>query len=278
MTTYPPGASNRIIRGGRPADHGFAPNPTGVPSTAECLRLWSGSSTPPERPPSGLSKFRYWNGAQLTGSVATGFLPVLKAIDDIMRKYQYHPIESLGLWGFARRLMRGSASAWSSHSFGCAIDVNSVDNPFIKTFQTDMPVRMVNEILALRTVSGKPVVRWGGHFGNRGGRFDAMHFEVCCGPRDVATGIVMPDGSAPTTNPTPGTPAPSGDDDDMARSKYAVTSTLEAIYRHHGGVLDPGGRDYWVQESLKAADPDRIFAHVDATLASQSGRPRYFPG
>ncbi len=48
---------------------------------------------------------------------------------------------------------------------------------------TDMPMAMVNDVLAIKTKSGKTVFGWGGHYRNHK---DAMHFEI----RDAVTPMV----------------------------------------------------------------------------------------
>ena len=56
-----------------------------------------------------------------------------------------------------------------------------------------MPRKMVDEIEALRTNSGKQVFRWGGDWDGDNieddRTFDAMHFEIACTPTDIASGI-----------------------------------------------------------------------------------------
>lgn len=74
----------------------------------------------------------------------------------------------------------------SLHSYGIALDINWQTNPFQRKLKTDMPREMVNAILAIRTNNGRQVWGWGGNYS---GNKDAMHYEIVCSPRDLATGI-----------------------------------------------------------------------------------------
>jgi hypothetical protein len=47
--------------------------------------------------------------------------------------------------------------------------------------------RVAQRALALRTNSGSQIFRWGGNWA--GAQADPMHFEVCCRPADLATGV-----------------------------------------------------------------------------------------
>jgi hypothetical protein len=82
----------------------------------------------------------------------------------------------------------------SSHAFGVAVDINPSRNPAGSTFRSDLPPNFVAEILALRTVSGRRVFRWGGDWDDDDttshSLYDAMHFEITCSPADLGTGLV----------------------------------------------------------------------------------------
>lgn len=79
-------------------------------------------------------------------------------------------------WGFACRPIRGSRTP-SNHSWGLAVDLNSLTNPMGSRLITDMP----NWMPALWKEHG---FRWGGDYR---GRKDAMHFEYM-GTREQALG------------------------------------------------------------------------------------------
>lgn len=92
---------------------------------------------------------------------------------------------------------------WSNHSYGIALDINWRSNPYGPRLVTDMPRSMVEAIKAIKTNSGARVWGWGGDW--RGNK-DAMHFEVICSPRDVASGIAgkpLPPQPKPPTIVTP---------------------------------------------------------------------------
>lgn len=79
-------------------------------------------------------------------------------------------------WGFACRPIRGSQVP-SNHSWGLAVDLNSLANPMGPRLVTDMP----RWLPALWKEHG---FRWGGDYTRRK---DAMHFEFM-GTRDEALG------------------------------------------------------------------------------------------
>src|SRR5215203_2752646 len=83
--------------------------------------------------------------------------------ETVRRGYQ---LRSGQCWGFACRAIRGS-SAPSNHSWGLAVDLNSLANPMGSRLVTDMP-RWMPE---LWTGHG---FAWGGAYT---GRKDAMHYE-----------------------------------------------------------------------------------------------------
>ncbi len=78
-------------------------------------------------------------------------------------------------WGFACRSIRGRNVA-SNHSWGLAVDLNSLANPMGSRLVTDMP----SWLPALWREHG---FRWGGTYS---GRKDAMHFEYIRTPRAAA--------------------------------------------------------------------------------------------
>jgi D-alanyl-D-alanine carboxypeptidase/Putative peptidoglycan binding domain len=95
--------------------------------------------------------------------------------ETIGRGYQ---LRSGQCWGFACRSIRGSSSP-SNHSWGLAVDLNSLTNPMGSRLVTDMP-RWLPE---LWTEHG---YRWGGTYS---GRKDAMHFEYLGTPDSAAATI-----------------------------------------------------------------------------------------
>lgn len=144
-------------------------------------------------------------------------------LNNVMRKWNYAPRS--GVTGsYNCRPITGGTS-YSLHAYrdngtfvfwtgvkvtmALAVDINWDKNPYGPRLVTDMPRGMVDEILALRTNTGKQVWGWGGYYSTNK---DAMHFEIVCSPADLASGIRQ----APTTPSTqPSNPADLEDDDDM---------------------------------------------------------------
>jgi len=89
-------------------------------------------------------------------------------------------------WGFACRSIRGSTTP-SNHSWGLAVDINSLANPMGSSLRTDMPSWMPK----LWTDHG---FRWGGTYSTRK---DAMHYEYMGTPADAARTIAGLGGAAP---------------------------------------------------------------------------------
>lgn len=79
-------------------------------------------------------------------------------------------------WGHAYRLVRGSKTVWSNHSWGLAIDLNATRNPMAGRLITDMPSW-------ISSVAAQYGLRWGGDYRTRP---DAMHFEFLGTPAQAA--------------------------------------------------------------------------------------------
>ena len=82
----------------------------------------------------------------------------------------------------------------SPHAYGVAFDLNPARNPASSRLIMDLPLSFVQRVLALRTVNGRRVFRWGGDWDDNPDTahslYDPMHFEITCGPDDLATGLV----------------------------------------------------------------------------------------
>jgi hypothetical protein len=100
--------------------------------------------------------------------------PIVAALcaETVSRGYR---LRSGQCWGFACRSIRGRNVA-SNHSWGLAVDLNSLANPMGSRLVTDMP----SWLPALWRAHG---FRWGGDYS---GRKDAMHFEYVRTPRAAA--------------------------------------------------------------------------------------------
>jgi hypothetical protein len=132
---------------------------------------------------------------------------------NVMKRWHYSIDDgTLDDWSLVCRKITGG-SKLSMHSFGTAIDVNSITNPYGPTLITDMPSGMVAEIKAIRTMNGAPVFRWGGDYRSNK---DAMHYEIIASPSELITGI-----------------AGQKDEDDMTPEQNTM---LENIHHAIGGI------------------------------------------
>ena len=80
-----------------------------------------------------------------------------------------------------------SSKTWSNHSWGLAVDINSLDYPQGYKPPSGDPIwrvaqRIVDEI---RTASGARIFRWGGTWSTP----DAMHFEICASASAIKAGV-----------------------------------------------------------------------------------------
>lgn len=82
-------------------------------------------------------------------------------------------------WGFANRAIRGTRTP-SNHSWGLAVDINSLDNPQSRPLRTNLPPAVVHDWEACHFY-------WGGRYTNA--LPDPMHFEYVGRPADVATDL-----------------------------------------------------------------------------------------
>lgn len=94
------------------------------------------------------------------------------------------------------RRIKGS-TAWSSHAWGLAVDVNWNTNPYVRTLRTDMPKAMREDALKIHTATSKQrVFKWGGDWDNRPETnhsfYDAMHWEIYATPRELSEGLIIP--------------------------------------------------------------------------------------
>jgi hypothetical protein len=131
-------------------------------------------------------------------------------------------------WGFANRPIRGTQTA-SNHSWGLAVDINSLANPMGSTLKTDLPPAVVRAWESCGFY-------WGGRYENRP---DAMHFEYIGRPADVAAHLAK--ARQLLTGSTTGTVAPPLDlsllmkqwrIDKATRAGKKPTETLSASEKH----------------------------------------------
>jgi hypothetical protein len=122
-------------------------------------------------------------------------------------------------WGFANRPIRGTQRP-SNHSWGLAVDLNSLTNPMGDRLVTDMP----DHVVRLWTDRN---FRWGGAYS---GRKDAMHFEFMGKPADAAARIAELGGG-----PTPG-----GGDVGLVLPTLRMGDTGEAVKGLQGQLVRHG--------------------------------------
>lgn len=80
------------------------------------------------------------------------------------------------------------SNTWSNHAWALAVDFDWDVMPQGRQAPAGHPVfRVAQRAQNLRTNTGKNIFRWGGAWS--GSTVDPMHFEVCCSPADIASGI-----------------------------------------------------------------------------------------
>lgn len=82
--------------------------------------------------------------------------------------------KNAGTWGWAYRMIRGSATTLSNHASGTAIDVNAPLHPLGKSGTVP-----ADKVAAIKAKAAELGLRWGGEWTRRP---DEMHFEVVSGP------------------------------------------------------------------------------------------------
>lgn len=125
------------------------------------------------------------------------------ALDEIWEHYgrDQRKIDALGISKYAGaynpRKVRGSATKWSNHAYGAAIDLNAEENGFGGGHGT-MPQPVINAFK-------RQGARWGGDYR---GRTDPMHFEFCdaSGYPGPVTLMDAPETDADSDSPTNSTP------------------------------------------------------------------------
>lgn len=109
------------------------------------------------------------------------------ALDCVMLAHDYRVMgnskEQWNTGGYNNRPITGGTKP-SLHAAGIAADYNASRNPYRadNRLVTDMPRKMVDDILRIRTRGGAGVFRWGGDFTTVK---DAMHYEVVASPDEL---------------------------------------------------------------------------------------------
>ena len=117
-------------------------------------------------------------------TVALVIVEAVKALNAVLVAFRY--LTRAGDTGAYNCRLKVGGNGWSIHSLKIALDINWITNPYGPRLVTDYPPAMVRAILAIRTNSGAQVWSWGGSWdGNK----DAMHWQIACTRRDLASGI-----------------------------------------------------------------------------------------
>lgn len=106
--------------------------------------------------------------------------PLVATLLEATEKRHRYDVKAGQTWGYACRAIRGTRTA-SNHSWGLAVDINSLANPMGTTFRSDLPPAVVAMWLSCG-------FDWGGYFRRRP---DAMHFEYLGRPGDVARHLAV---------------------------------------------------------------------------------------
>ena len=93
--------------------------------------------------------------------------------------------------GYNCRYVSGTKT-WSNHAWGLAVDINYPDLGRRRTTNSTL-LSVANRVMAIRAYgkNGRadiPVFKWGQYFSNP----DPAHWQVCCGPEDIARGLKVP--------------------------------------------------------------------------------------
>lgn len=144
-------------------------------------------------------------------TVRTQIIEATKAFNQCLVLFDYKTIYSQTGAYVCRQKVGGNG--WSNHSYGTAIDINWLLNPYGGSHY-HLPYAMAVAICRIRTNDGAQVWNWGGFWSTTR---DFMHFEIVCRPSDLATGInwntVM--GAKPPTAPSLPQPVVKTGDKDM---------------------------------------------------------------
>lgn len=147
-------------------------------STSALRREWA----PPCPPASQRTTLDLHGGGRI--NILTAAADAFRALNACLVAHDYRTRRAdTGAFN-CRRITNGVG--YSLHAYGVAADLNWQSNSYGPRLVTDMPASLVASIKGLRTRTGAQVFRWGGDYS---GNKDAMHFEVVCTRRDMASGI-----------------------------------------------------------------------------------------
>jgi D-alanyl-D-alanine carboxypeptidase/Putative peptidoglycan binding domain len=147
----------------------YARPPSGVPRNNARERGWG-----PGCPECQRSKLAAVTRGGVTVYVRREIAPLVATLLDATEKRYGYDVKAGQTWGFSCRAIRGT-DVPSNHSWGLAVDINSLANPMGSTFRSDIPPGVVSMWWAAGFY-------WGGWYQRRP---DAMHFEYVRRPSDV---------------------------------------------------------------------------------------------
>lgn len=226
-------------------------------STALMRQAWGPPCTGP------FKLVRFYGVGVATVRAAT--VPAWAALDLVLEKHDYETRkEDTGAYN-CRKITGGSN--YSLHAYGIAVDFNWLTNPYGPRLVTDMPIRMIEDIEAIRTNSGHRVFRWGGRYS---GNKDAMHFELICTPAQLASGIK--ESSLPQMPVVP--LAPEERDISMEAALILVEIHYDNARGGGTGTYDVRNRDrvgyqHWVSTLLDAYDKGQPLKPIVDSLGLQ---------
>lgn len=176
--------------------------------------------------------------------VAPAIIDAVLGLNDVLIDWDYRTRKA-DTGGFNCRKIAGT-DLDSVHSHGIALDINWQSNSYGKPLRTDMPAGMIRDIETIQTNNDQQVWEWGGHWGTP----DAMHFQICCGPRDLAMGLR-------------GAPLPALPEEDNDMGKYVRTTPQGRIVHltgEHWRHLTPS---VWAARRFFGAKIDQHLSDVD---------------
>lgn len=216
--------------------------------------------------------FIFWNGTRI--NINRRAAQAFQALDNVFRKYGFSPPQ-VDTGCYNCRVITGG-NLPSLHSFGIAVDVDWLNNPYqtpaqyAKGLKTNMKPAMIGEIKGILTVDGLPVWGWGGDYtGNK----DTMHFELHVGPEQLARGVR----NTITPIVTPAAPVP--DSQDPIKEKFEMIAAFIINRDGHAEYLsvdhtDNSPVDFWQDPDgsmksaplnhVKIAGEDKILKGIEA--------------
>lgn len=137
-----------------------------MPTIASMTRKGWGNPTTASFRRDNIQTIELSDGTKLTVHKSVAFIFLCFLNDIISRGYTINRGGIPDDWGWVVRKITGGSS-YSLHSWGVAVDINALTNPYARKLITDMPPWVLE-------VAKRYRLRWGGTYS---GTKDAMHFE-----------------------------------------------------------------------------------------------------